>query len=161
MKRVKKIIYLFIISLMVGSIPFTIYAAEDDKDGEDIDIRIQALKDRQFDSQALTDGYDIEILTPSSTYYESEVSKHRQEEMEKLAASLSMDGFRQTDKNAIISSESAEYGIFSNSYIAKNKAGLQEDKGIKSTTLIFGTAFCAIMGFFMARLWHRIRKKKE
>ncbi|MDD6571048.1 MAG: hypothetical protein PUF12_01545 [Thermoflexaceae bacterium] len=161
MKRIKKIIYLFIISLMAGSISFTAYAAEDDKDGEDIDIRIQALKDRQFDSQALTDGYDIEILTPSSTYYESEVSKHRQEEMEKLAASLSMDGFRQTDKNAIISSEVAEYGIFSNSYIAKNKAGLQEDKGMKSTTLIFGTVFCAIIGFFMARLWHGIRKKKE
>lgn len=159
MKKSRKILYIVMVAIMIGSFSFRTYATEEDNG--DINIRIQSLKDRQFDSQALTDGYDIEILTPTSSYYNREIIKQKYKEMDELEGSLTMNNSSKLDKKTQIVSEVVEYNIFSNGYIAKNKNELKEVKQIGKIHFLCWIVLCILGGFFMARIWQRIRKRRN
>lgn len=159
-KIIKKTIYIFIIFLIAGNMQMTICEASDNNDNEDIEIRIQSLKDRQYGSQALTDGYGIEILTPFSTGQQAEIAKTKQEELIILSNSLFIDGYVQTDKERRITLDAAKYGLFLNNYNAKNTTSLKVDVEIAKNVLVFGAVICIMLGFLLARGWNRLKRKK-
>lgn len=151
----KFIIILIFIALLLETI---VVQAEE----EELDIRIEALKERQYSSVALTDQYETEILTAKSNEYSVKIAKMKEEKTKQLERRLFLNIDEKESSALLIQEQATNIGLFADGYSAKSTSGniiMQKEKNI--IWMIVCALGCIITGYVLAVVRHRFRKAQK
>lgn len=152
----KKLILISLVFIVLFS--ESIFAQEQE---EDLYIRIEALKERQYSSIALTDQYETEILTAKSSEYSVKIAKLKEKKTKQLTGQLFLNIEEKESSILQIQEQTVNVGLFADGYKAKSTSGnvIQKQKNI--IMIIVCTIGCIVMGYVLAVLWHRFREKQR
>lgn len=155
MMKSRLVLFPFIaaIVLVVFSYVFTTYGFCDETD---LEIDVESITQREYAGQAVTDGYDIEILTEDGYAQAEEIAAMREKNYEMTQTALFSDSeFSGADEVAVITEK---LGMFDSGYTA---ADIQEStySGSKNTILIILVLLLATGGgVALAFMWQRHRR---
>lgn len=149
---------LFLISLiLIVLISEAVFAQEQE---EDLYIRIEALKERQYSSIALTDQYETEILTAKSSEYSVKIAKIKERKTKQLTSQLFLNIKEKESSASQIQEQTAKAGLFADGYKAKSTSGNMVQKQKNIIMIILCTIGCIAVGYTLAVVWRRFRERQ-
>lgn len=150
---------LFLISLLFSLFMLDIVSGQEQE--EDLYIRIEALKERQYSSTALTDQYETEILTAKSSEYSKQINKIREENTKRLIDRLFLNIEEKESHLIQIQEQTVNAGLFADGYKAKSKTGNIIQRQTNIIMVFAGTMGCIMAGYFLAVVRRRIGEKRK
>lgn len=153
MKRIVGIVFIIVLSLLGAAV---VQAEE-----EELDIRIEALKERQYSSVALTDQYETEILTERSNEYSAKITEIKEKKTKQLVGQLFLNIDEKEDYTLQIQEQTINAGLFADGYSAKNTSGNITQKDNNTVLIIVCTIGCIAAGYLLAVAWHRFREGQK
>lgn len=152
----KKLILISLIFIVF--IPEIVFSQEQE---EDLYIRIEALKERQYSSIALTDQYETEILTAKSSEISMKIAKLKEKKTKQLTGQLFLNIEEKESSILQIQEQTVNADLFADGYKAKSTSGNNIQRQKNNIMIIVCTIGCIVMGYVLAVLWHRFREKQR